>query len=81
MKSTIAPISIALCFLLSSCEDAAGNGGGGDRDCRDFNSQSEAQSFFVSIGPGDPHNLDADNDGIACEHLRGNPFAVITEKS
>ena len=41
-----------------------------DRDCRDFLSQQEAQRFFEQAGPGDPHNLDADNDGIACEGLR-----------
>ncbi len=41
-----------------------------DRDCRDFSTQQEAQRFFEQAGPGDPHNLDADNDGIACEGLR-----------
>lgn len=43
----------------------------GDRDCGDFSSQVEAQAFFESEGgPGeDPHNLDRDGDGIACESL------------
>lgn len=40
-----------------------------DRDCSDFSSQSSAQSFFLNNGGpnSDPHSLDADNDGIACE--------------
>lgn len=42
-----------------------------DRDCGDFSSQAAAQNFFISAGgPGsDPHALDADGDGIACETL------------
>ena len=42
-----------------------------DRDCSDFATQAEAQAFFDAAGPGDPHNLDADGDGIACESLPG----------
>ena len=41
-----------------------------DMDCSDFRSWAEAQAFYESSGPGDPHRLDADNDGIACETLR-----------
>lgn len=40
-----------------------------DRDCGDFNTQSAAQTFYVNAGPGDPHRLDDDNDGRACETL------------
>ena len=29
----------------------------------------EAQAFFESQGPGDPHGLDNDGDDIACESL------------
>lgn len=39
-----------------------------DRDCDDFSSQEEAQKFF-EIADGDPHNLDSDGDGEACESL------------
>ena len=58
----------------------------GDRDCRDFATQAEAQAFFEANQPGDPHRLDRDNDGIACEwnpgpsnrgsriRLRRNPY-------
>ena len=42
----------------------------GDRDCSDFSSWQEAQRFFETAGPGDPHRLDADGDGLACQGLR-----------
>jgi endonuclease YncB( thermonuclease family) len=40
-----------------------------DRDCSDFSSQATAQEFFSAEGgpSSDPHRLDADGDGIACE--------------
>jgi hypothetical protein len=40
-----------------------------DYDCSDFATHAEAQRFFESAGPGDPHRLDRDRDGIACETL------------
>lgn len=40
-----------------------------DMDCGDFANQSAAQTFYVNNGPGDPHRLDDDNDGQACESL------------
>lgn len=43
---------------------------GPDRDCGDFVTQSEAQAFFDAAGSGDPHRLDGDGDGIACDSLR-----------
>ena len=42
---------------------------GPDRDCGDFRTQSQAQRFFEAAGPGDPHRLDGDGDGVACESL------------
>lgn len=41
-----------------------------DLDCADFASQAEAQAEFDK-DTTDPNNLDADNDGIACESLDG----------
>lgn len=42
-----------------------------DRDCPDFSTQKEAQIFFeLNGGPArDPHKLDKDKDGVACETL------------
>ena len=42
----------------------------GDQDCSDFRSWSEAQSFYENSGAGDPHRLDTNSDGIACEKLQ-----------
>lgn len=43
-----------------------------DKDCADFNSWRQAQNFYKKQGgpKKDPHRLDADRDGIACEDLR-----------
>jgi hypothetical protein len=35
-----------------------------DYDCSDFATQAEAEEYLL---PGDPYDLDADGDGIACE--------------
>lgn len=40
-----------------------------DRDCADFATQAQAQAFFAAAGPGDPHRLDGNGDGVACESL------------
>jgi len=41
----------------------------GDRNCSDFSSGAEAQRFFLAAGGPvrDPHGLDRDGDGNACE--------------
>jgi len=44
--------------------------GTADRDCRDFLSQEQAQTYFTAIGGSSARNadrLDADRDGLACE--------------
>lgn len=44
---------------------------GPDRDCSDFPTQADAQRFFIAAGgpQRDPHKLDNDHDGVACESL------------
>jgi len=44
---------------------------GGNKDCSDFATHASAQAFFISQGgpASDPHRLDADKDGLACESL------------
>jgi hypothetical protein len=37
-----------------------------DYDCTDFETQEEAQLY---LAPGDPYQLDQDNNGLACEDL------------
>jgi len=43
-----------------------------DKDCSDFSTWRQAQNFYKRHGGPryDPHRLDADRDGIACESLR-----------
>lgn len=40
----------------------------GDYDCGHFDTQDQAQQVLDET-PGDPHRLDGDDDGIACESL------------
>jgi micrococcal nuclease len=41
-----------------------------DRDCADFKTHAQAQRFFEKHNPSrDPHGLDGDDDGKACEDL------------
>src|ERR671914_1132180 len=56
-------LALALAITLVAATPAAAQ----DRDCSDFDSQAEAQDFFENAGPGDPHRLDADDDGRACD--------------
>ena len=48
---------------------------GPHRNSSDFSTWSESQNFYLSAGgPGvDPHRLDGDKDGVACESLPGAP--------
>ena len=41
-----------------------------DKNCDDFSSESELREY-VSSHPGDPSNLDGDNDGYYCESQFG----------
>jgi hypothetical protein len=41
-----------------------------DLDCDDFDTQEEAQAV-LDADPSDPHRLDEDDDGLACEALPG----------
>lgn len=45
-----------------------------DRDCGDFGSHEEVMAFWYENGynaGNDPHDLDRDNDGLACEVSQG----------
>lgn len=52
-------------------EDAFSNLRKGDMNCSDFDDQDAAQTFFEEAGgpDRDPHGLDANRDGVACESL------------
>ncbi len=63
-RSVLLALAAAPVLALPALPAAAG----GDKDCSDFRTQKKAQRFFKKHDPrDDPHGLDADNDGIACE--------------
>jgi hypothetical protein len=55
-----------LAMMLSAPAALAQSGAGGTFNCPDFASQAEAQQV-LRADPSDPNNLDADNDGVACQ--------------
>jgi hypothetical protein len=60
---TVLSSALGATALLACAPSAAS---AADLDCPDFSNQAEAQEYLL---PGDPHRLDGDNDGIACESL------------
>jgi Excalibur calcium-binding domain len=54
-------LGVWTCALATS---SPGTAAARDYDCADFATQAEAEEYLL---PGDPYNLDGDNDGIACE--------------
>lgn len=56
---------------------------GPDRDCGDFDTQSEAQAFFGAAGgpERDLHRLDGDSDGMACESVPGELYDTAFQLS
>lgn len=46
-------------------------------NCDDFAYQGDAQAQY-GRDPSDPHRLDADNDGIACEELAHRPSSAAS---
>ena len=58
---------VALALALGASTPTAAQ----DLDCIDFATQAEAQGFYeANGGPGaDPHRLDSDGNGLACEGL------------
>lgn len=68
MKRALAvALSTAVGFSFAAAPATAG-----DKDCSDFRTWRQAQNFYKKHGGPrrDPHRLDADRDGIACEDLR-----------
>ncbi len=58
----ITPIALGLTLFAPSL----GAQNSGDLNCSDFDTPAEAQAVLVQ-DPSDPNNLDADDDGRACE--------------
>lgn len=70
MRPLLVSLVAALALVGFAAASPASDPAGADLDCADFDSQNEAQAFFESHDPGsDPHALDGDGDGAACETL------------
>jgi Excalibur calcium-binding domain len=67
IRSLLVAMATSLVLTLTAVPASAG-----DKDCSDFSSWRQAQNFYKNHGGPryDPHRLDADHDGIACEDLR-----------
>lgn len=66
MRRTPLAVLVIFTLMLGSMSPAVAQ----DLDCGDFGSQGEAQAV-LDADPGDPHRLDGDNNGLACESLPG----------
>jgi micrococcal nuclease len=66
---TIQPTQKVQQLLKQPVQKQVINTSGGDKDCGDFSTHAQAQAFFEAAGAGDPHRLDRDGDGLACETL------------
>lgn len=68
MRKKFIAVSVAVAALAIPASPATA----ADKDCSDFSSWRAAQKFYKKKGgpDRDPHRLDADSDGIACEELR-----------
>jgi hypothetical protein len=66
-KKTRLAASIAVAAVLALSASPAS--GVADKDCEDFKNRKAAQKFFKKHGgpKSDPHRLDSDGDGKACE--------------
>jgi Excalibur calcium-binding domain len=66
IKLVAATVAVAALIIPASSAPAA------DKDCSDFRSWRAAQNFYRNHGGPrrDPHRLDGDRDGVACESLR-----------
>ncbi|WP_308818894.1 hypothetical protein [Pseudonocardia alni] len=69
-------LSAAVLLATAAALPLAGTALAQDRDCKDFASQADAQA---ALTPGDPENLDANDNGVACEdHDYGNAASPAT---
>lgn len=82
MSSSPRPALLAVLALVAGLLTVAGGAApayAADRDCADFDTQAAAQRFFLDNSPRlDPHRLDSEGDGLACE---SNPCPCLYDRS
>jgi hypothetical protein len=70
----------AACLLALGAPGAWADHDSDDVNCDAFATQAAAQAY-AAAHPGDPDNLDADNDGLPCEELPAGTTATTTAPS
>jgi LPXTG-motif cell wall-anchored protein len=68
LKKTVLSSSMVLLLMAGTSLDTQAEVN--DRDCGEFSSHQEVMEFWYANGysaENDPHDLDRDNDGLACE--------------
>ncbi len=62
---------LAILTAVAALAFTAAPASAGDKDCSDFGTWRQAQKFYKNHGgpKRDPHRLDGDHDGVACEKL------------
>ncbi|WKA59499.1 excalibur calcium-binding domain-containing protein [Planococcus shenhongbingii] len=81
LKKTVLGSSMILLLVAGTSLDiqAAVN----DKDCGDFSSHQEVMEFWYANGfsaDNDPHGLDRDNDGLACEVSQSEYNSFVASK-
>jgi Excalibur calcium-binding domain len=71
MRRTMLLLAAALVLGIAAAPAASAQAN--DQNCSDFPSQAAAQAHLEQ-DPSDPDNLDADDDGVACEDF---PYASV----
>jgi endonuclease YncB( thermonuclease family) len=74
MRRLLSPLVLIALLVAGLSAVTPSAGAATDMDCGDFPTQAAAQRFYLGAGPGDPHRLDADSDGVVCE---SNPCPCI----
>lgn len=79
MRARLVPLLVALSVALTGLLGFTTTAHAVDKDCADFDTQKAAQTFFINHGgpQDDPHGLDSEGDGIACE---SNPCPCSTDQ-
>jgi micrococcal nuclease len=70
-QSTLKSVPIppdSILYVKPTSVNVSSRANGGDLDCKDFKTQRAAQKV-LDANRNDPHKLDQDKDGIACENL------------
>jgi hypothetical protein len=76
-RSRVAVAALVISVVVVVCGTVPPAGAQSDLNCEDFTHQEDAQAVLVA-DRRDPHGLDEDRDGIACNHLPSRRVAIVS---